>query len=75
MCRHTSARKKLLQPQHAHGVVQNLSKGKTINIGCFVYMTGDAWAKTGDMMLKYMAGVIDRAELAKEINEYWRAVK
>jgi raffinose/stachyose/melibiose transport system substrate-binding protein len=52
-----------------------MSKAKTINIGCFVYMTGDAWAKTGDMMLKYMTGVIDRAELAKEINEYWRAVK
>ena len=23
--------------------------GKTINIGCFTYLTGDAWAKTGDM--------------------------
>lgn len=46
--------------------------GKTINIGCFTYLSGDAWAVTGDLMLKYVVGVIDRAELAEGINAYWQ---
>lgn len=46
--------------------------GKTINIVCFTYLTGDAWAKTGDMMLKYTVGAIDRAELAEEIDAFWK---
>jgi raffinose/stachyose/melibiose transport system substrate-binding protein len=50
-----------------------VSVAKTINIGCFVYMTGDAWAKTGDLMLKYMVGEINRAKLAEDINAYWRS--
>lgn len=49
--------------------------GKTINIGCFTYLTGDAWAKTGDMMLKYTVGAIDRTELAQEINDFWKTQK
>lgn len=48
------------------------AEGKTINIGCFTYLTGDAWAVTGDLMLKYMVGVIDRAELAEGINAFWQ---
>lgn len=48
------------------------SAGKTINLGCFVYITGDAWAQTGDLMLQYVAGVIDRAQLAEGINAYWQ---
>jgi raffinose/stachyose/melibiose transport system substrate-binding protein len=46
--------------------------GKTINIGCFTYLTGDAWATTGDLMLRYMVGDLDRAGLAEGINAFWK---
>ena len=46
--------------------------GNTINIGCFTYLTGDAWAQTGDLMLRYMVGNINRAELAEGINAFWK---
>jgi len=46
--------------------------GKTINIGCFTYLTGDAWATTGDLMLRYIAGDLDRAGLAEGINAFWK---
>jgi raffinose/stachyose/melibiose transport system substrate-binding protein len=46
--------------------------GKTINIGCFTYLTGDAWAQTGDLMLRYMVGDIDRAGLAQGIDDFWK---
>jgi raffinose/stachyose/melibiose transport system substrate-binding protein len=49
--------------------------GKTINLGCFSYITGDAWTQTGNLMLKYLAGVINRQELAKGIDAYWQSVK
>ncbi len=48
--------------------------GKTINIGCFTYLTGDAWTQTGNLMLKYLAGVISRNELAKGIDAYWQSL-
>lgn len=51
-----------------------VNRGKTINLGCFVYMSGDAWVKTGDLMLKYMVNEIDRDELAQGINAFWRSV-
>ncbi|HZK27566.1 MAG TPA: ABC transporter substrate-binding protein [Thermoclostridium sp.] len=50
-------------------------KGKTINLGAFSYISGDAWTETGNLMLKYLVGAIDRDELAKGINEYWQSVK
>lgn len=31
-------------------------RGKTINLGCFSYISGDAWTETGNLMLKYLAG-------------------
>ena len=46
--------------------------GKTINIGCFTYLTGDAWATTGNLMLRYMAGDLDRAGLAEGIDTFWK---
>ena len=46
--------------------------GKTINIGCFTYLTGDAWAQTGDLMLRYIVGDIDRAGLAEGIDAFWK---
>jgi raffinose/stachyose/melibiose transport system substrate-binding protein len=51
------------------------SRGKTINLGCFSYITGDAWTETGNLMLKYISGAINRQELADGINNYWRSVK
>lgn len=36
---------------------------------------GDHWSGLGASMQKYLAGEIDRAGLAKEINEYWKAQK
>lgn len=50
-------------------------RGKTINLGCFSYISGDAWTETGNLMLKYLAGAIDRNELAQGINNYWQSVK
>jgi len=49
-------------------------RGKTINLGCFSYISGDAWTETGNLMLKYLSGAITRDELAKGINNYWRSV-
>lgn len=52
-------------------IAKYASVGKTINIGCFTYMTGDAWAQTGDLMLRYIVGNLDRAGLAEGINAFW----
>ena len=38
------------------------SQGKTINLGCFSYITGDAWTQTGNLMLQYISGAIDRQQ-------------
>lgn len=51
------------------------SRGKTINLGCFSYITGDAWTQTGNLMLMYISGAIDRQQLAQGINDYWKSVK
>jgi len=50
-------------------------RGKTINLGCFSYISGDAWTETGNLMLKYLSGAINRDELAQGINNYWKSVK
>lgn len=49
--------------------------GKTINLGCFSYITGDAWTQTGNLMLQYLAGAMDRQQLAQGIDDYWKTVK
>jgi raffinose/stachyose/melibiose transport system substrate-binding protein len=36
---------------------------------------GDHWSTLGASMQKYLGGEIDRAELAKEIDDYWTAQK
>ena len=51
------------------------SQGKTINLGCFSYITGDAWTQTGNLMLQYISGAIDRQGLADGINAYWRGIQ
>ena len=55
-------------------VAEYAMKGKTINLGCFSYITGDAWTQTGNLMLKYLSNVIDRDELAKGIDDYWSSL-
>lgn len=52
-------------------IAEYAAQGKTINIGCFTYLTGDAWAQTGDLMLQYIVGAVDRAQLAEGINAFW----
>lgn len=56
-------------------IAEYAQKGKTINLGCFSYITGDAWTQTGNLMLRYIAGVINRQELAAGIDSYWRSVR
>lgn len=55
-------------------IAEYVDNEKTINLGVFSYISGDAWTETGNLMLKYVAGVIDRQELADGINEYWRSL-
>jgi len=56
--------------------IANYAKeGKTINLGCFSYITGDAWTETGNLMLKYITKAINRDQLAEGINSYWQSVK
>ncbi|MDD3413991.1 MAG: ABC transporter substrate-binding protein [Lachnospiraceae bacterium] len=38
-------------------------------------LPGDHWASAGAIMQKYLAGKIDRAELAKEYDAYWQSQK
>lgn len=56
-------------------VAEYAKAGKTINLGCFSYITGDAWTQTGNLMLQYLAGAIDRQTLAQGIDDYWKSVK
>ncbi len=56
-------------------IAEYASKGKTINLGCFSYITGDAWTQTGNLMLQYISGAIDRKGLAEGIDAYWQSIK
>lgn len=56
-------------------VAEYAQAGDTINIGCFVYLTGDAWTQTGNLMLQYLAGEMSRDELAEGIDAYWQSVE
>ena len=69
---YNNVRKDAVYNSMTQSIAAYASVGKTINIGCFTYLTGDAWAKTGDLMLKYTVGAIDRTELAAEINAFWK---
>jgi raffinose/stachyose/melibiose transport system substrate-binding protein len=57
-------------------MTQSVSKygdeGRTINLGVFSYISGDAWTQTGNLMLQYVAGAINRQQLANGINSYWQ---
>ncbi len=55
-------------------VADYAARGKTINLGVFSYITGDAWTETGNMMLQYISGDMTREQLADGINKYWQSV-
>ncbi|OPJ62533.1 ABC transporter substrate-binding protein [Clostridium oryzae] len=56
----------------AKSIKQYIKDGKTIQ---FITTTpSDHWSKVGVSMQKYLASKIDRAELAKEIQNYWKNV-
>jgi raffinose/stachyose/melibiose transport system substrate-binding protein len=56
-------------------IAEYAAAGKTINLGCFSYITGDAWTQTGNLMLQYLAGAIDRQQLADGIDTYWQSIE
>lgn len=58
----------------AEATSKYISEGKTIDIGVINYFPQDYWSKTGDSMCKYLAGKIDRKELTKEVQDYWKSV-
>jgi len=50
-----------------------MNRGKTV-VG-MTSLPSDHWSVLGASMQKYLANVIDRAGLAKEIEDYWKNVK
>ena len=56
-------------------IAEYAAAGKTINLGCFSYITGDAWTQTGNLMLQYLAGAMDRQQLAEGIDTYWQSLE
>jgi raffinose/stachyose/melibiose transport system substrate-binding protein len=50
-----------------------INAGKTINIGIITYLPSDYYTQTGNSMLKYLAGKIDRAGLVQELTTYWKS--
>lgn len=54
-------------------VSKYIDAGKTINIGVINYLPSDYYTKTGDSMLKYLAGKIDRNGLTQELTNYWKS--
>lgn len=58
-------------------VSQYVNAGKTISLaGMTAGQTtfpGDFYTTTGNSMLKYLAGKIDRTELVTEISDYWKS--
>lgn len=58
----------------AEATSKYISAGKTIDIGVINYFPQDYWTKTGDSMCKYLANKIDRQQLTKEVQDYWKSV-
>lgn len=70
-----NVRKDVVYNSMTSSIADYSSRGKTINLGCFSYISGDAWTETGNSVLKYVSKAIDRQQLADEINKYWQNVK
>ncbi|MGE5581236.1 MAG: ABC transporter substrate-binding protein [Bacillota bacterium] len=67
--------KNALEPGDPLGksMVKYMNAGKTVQF--MSVLPADHWSKTGASMQKYLAGKLDKAGLAKEIEEYWKTVK
>lgn len=53
-----------------------MANGKSVSsIDAFTVMPADHWAKVGASIQKYLSNYIDRATLAKEIEEYWDSLE
>lgn len=67
--------KNALEPGDPLGksMVTYMKAGKTLQF--MSVLPADHWSKTGASMQKYLAGKIDKAGLAKEIEEYWKTIK
>lgn len=70
----TNVRQDIEYNSMVEAVAAYAAQGRTINLGVFSYITGDAWTETGNLMLQYVAGFIDRDQLADGINSYWRSL-
>lgn len=57
----------------AKSISEHIANGKTED--SISTLPADHWAKLGASMQKYLAGASDRAELTKDIVEYWKTVK
>lgn len=57
----------------SNAVAEYVDQGNFINIGVINYLPQDYWAKTGASMQKYLTGVIDRAGLISEVQDYWKS--
>jgi raffinose/stachyose/melibiose transport system substrate-binding protein len=57
----------------SNAVSQYVSEGNVINIGVINYLPQDYWAKTGASMQKYLVDNIDRKQLTKEVEDYWKS--
>ena len=68
----TNVRQDMEYNSMVEAVAEFANQGRTINLGVFSYITGDAWTETGNLMLQYISGMIDRQELADGINAYWQ---
>lgn len=57
-------------------IVQHIADGKTIPaIDNFITMPADHWKMVGASLQKYLSGYCSVAELAQEIQDYWKTVK
>ncbi|AJY75939.1 ABC transporter substrate-binding protein [Paenibacillus beijingensis] len=55
-------------------VMEYLASGKTLEaVGS--YFPADGWPNMGATLQKYLFGIIDRAEVAKEFEAYWKNAK
>jgi raffinose/stachyose/melibiose transport system substrate-binding protein len=68
----TNVRKDVTYNTMTSSVSNYGDQGRTINLGVFSYISGDAWTQTGNLMLQYVAGAITRQQLADGINAYWQ---
>ncbi len=65
-----------IQPEDSlsQQIVSYMENNKTLE-WMNTYYPADGWPTMGASMQKYLSGVIDRAELIKEFEDYWKSTK